>query len=120
MNPVIYKIFHLASVVILFGALGAAVYTPSNKTNKLAGILHGIALVLLLISGFGLLAKIWGNEFQWWVIAKLVIWFLLGGSYGLAKKRLISENAAFGFILFLGVLAAFFGNAPYLFVAGGN
>ncbi len=114
MNPVIYKIIHLASVVILFVVLGAGVYTSSNKSNKLAGALHGIALVLILISGFGLLAKIWDNSWHWWVIAKLVIWFLLGGSYALAKKRLLPENYAFLGIMGLGVLAAILGNIAYL------
>ncbi|MGJ8723865.1 MAG: hypothetical protein ACSHYB_04850 [Roseibacillus sp.] len=114
MDPVLYKIIHLAGVVILFGALGAGVYTASSKDNKLAGILHGISLVLILVSGFGLVAKIWDNQFTWWVIAKLVIWLLLGGSYALAKKRLLPENTAFAFILGLGVIAAVLGNIPYL------
>lgn len=114
MDPVIYKIIHLGSVIILFGALGAGVYTASSKDNKLAGILHGISLVLILVSGFGLLARIWGTEFHWWVILKVVIWLLLGGSYALAKKRLLPENTAFAFILGLGVIAAVLGNIPYI------
>ena len=114
MDPDIYKVIHLAGVIILFGALGAGVYTASSKDNKLAGMLHGISLVLILVSGFGLVAKMWGNQFTWWVIAKLVIWLLLGGSYTLAKKRLLPENTAFAFILGLGILAAILGNIPYL------
>lgn len=114
MDPDIYKVIHLAGVIILFGALGAGVYTSSNKNNKLAGILHGISLVLILVSGFGLLARIWGNQFTWWIILKLVIWLALGGSYALAKKRLLPENTAFAIILGLGVLAAILGNIPYL------
>lgn len=114
MDPDIYKVIHLGGIIILFGALGAGVYTASSKDNKLAGILHGISLVLILVSGFGLVAKIWDNQFTWWVIAKIVIWLLLGGSYTLAKKRLLPENTAFAFILGLGVLAAVLGNIPYL------
>ncbi len=114
MNPVIYKILHLVSVVILFGALGAGIYTSSNKNNKLAGILHGISLVILLVSGFGLLATVWSNQFTWWIAVKLVIWLLLGGSYALAKKRLLSENTAFLFVIGLGATAVILGNVPYL------
>lgn len=115
MEPsVIYKIIHLSGVIILFGALGAGVYTASSKNNKLAGILHGISLVLILVSGFGLVVRVLANEFTWWVIAKLIIWLLLGGSYALAKKRLLPENTAFAFILGLGVLAAILGNIRYL------
>lgn len=114
MDPDIYKVIHLAGVIILFGALGAGVYTASSKNNKLAGALHGISLVLILVSGFGLVAKIWENQFTWWIILKLLIWLLLGGAYTLAKKRLLPENTAFAFILGLGVVAAILGNIPYL------
>lgn len=114
MDPDIYKVIHLAGVIILFGALGAGVYTASSKNNKLAAALHGISLVLILVSGFGLLARLWGNQFTWWIVLKLLIWLLLGGSYALAKKRLLPENTAFAFILALGIIAAILGNIPYL------
>ena len=114
MSPVIYKIIHLIGVIALFGALGASIYTPSSKSNKLAGILHGISLLFIIVSGFGLLAKIYDNTFSWWVIVKMGIWLTLGGSYALAKKRLLPENTAFGIILILGALAAILGNITYL------
>ena len=115
MDPsVIYKILHLTGVIILFGSLGASIYTPSSKNNKLAAILHGISLLLLLVSGFGMLARLYGGQFHWWMIAKLVIWLCLGGSYALAKKRLLPENTAFAIILGLGILAAILGNSPAL------
>lgn len=114
MDPDIYKVIHLAGVIILFGALGAGVYTASSKNNKLAAALHGISLVLILVSGFGLVARLWGNQFTWWIVLKLLIWLLLGGSYALAKKRLLPENTAFAFILALGIIAAILGNIPYL------
>jgi hypothetical protein len=114
MDPNIYKVIHLAAVIILFGALGASIYTSSNKDNKLAGILHGISLLLILISGFGLIARIWDSQWQWWMFIKMAIWLLLGGAYTLGKKRLISENTAFGIVLGLGILAVILGNAPYL------
>lgn len=114
MDPTTYKVIHLAAVIILFGALGAGIYAPSNKNSKLAGILHGISLLLILVSGFGLVAKIWGNQFHWWTYAKIVIWLLLGGSYALAKKRILTENTAFAIVILLGILAVILGNIPYL------
>jgi hypothetical protein len=114
MDPNIYKVIHLAGVIILFGALGASIYTSSNKDNKLAAILHGISLLLILVSGFGLIARIWGSQWQWWMFVKMAIWLLLGGAYTLGKKRLISENTTFGIVLALGILAALLGNWPYL------
>lgn len=113
MDHTIYKVIHLAAIISLFGALGASIYAPSNKNGKLAGILHGVSLVLILVSGFGLIARIWGNEWHWWMFAKMAIWFLLGGSYALAKKRILAENTAFAFILILGILAVILGNFPY-------
>ena len=114
MDPDIYKVIHLSGVIILFGALGAGIYTPSSKGNKLAGALHGISLLLIIVSGFGLVAKIWSNQFTWWIILKLIIWLALGGSYALAKKRLLPEHTAFAIIIGLGIAAAFLGNVAYL------
>lgn len=114
MNPIIYKIIHLAAVVTLFASFGAAIYTASSKENKLATILHGISLLLLFVSGFGLVAKIWDNNWSWWIIAKLVIWLILGGSYGLVKKRLLPENTAFAIVIILGIVAVVLGNVAYL------
>lgn len=80
-----YKVVHLLGVVMLFTALGGTVLhalnggsRESNAGRALVGALHGISLLLILIGGFGMLARLGLiNGWPGWVHAKLAIWVLL-------------------------------------------
>lgn len=76
-----YKILHIFSVLMLFTALGtaAAGEAAGDRLRRLAGVAHGVALALILVAGFGLLAKlrILGS-IPGWVLIKFSLWFLLG------------------------------------------
>ncbi len=81
-----YKLLHLFGVLVLFTALGglvavAAAGGSNERLHKLAGMAHGIALVIVLVAGFGLVAR---NAFSggWppWVWLKLGIWALFGAA----------------------------------------
>ncbi len=63
-----------------FGVLIARVtLAPDNiSLRKLGSIVSGVGLLLLLFSGFGLFAKVCGNQFYGWVIVKMVIWVIFG------------------------------------------
>jgi hypothetical protein len=86
MSIEMYRLLHLAGVLFLFAAIGAmcaiAMYAgkddPSPKGKKVAGMLHGISLLVVLVAGVGMLHK---NNLSWdvWVWGKLVIWIALGG-----------------------------------------
>jgi hypothetical protein len=108
MDPLIYKVLHLAGVVGLFTALGSLIATDENGSSKLGSILHGISLILILVSGFGMVAK-FGYGFPGWVIAKLVIWFGLGAMLAVAKRKALPQGATFAVVLILGILAAWLG-----------
>ena len=106
-----YKILHLIGLVLLFLGVGAAVQrcaagTPDAPGKGLSAAAHGVGLLILLVAGFGLLARL---KIGWpmWVYGKLVIWLLLGASLFLAKKI---KNAAALVILF----AALGGAAAWL------
>lgn len=77
-----YKILHIFSVMMLFTALGtvaAAGTTGGGRLRRLAGVAHGLALALILVAGFGLLAKLrMLGSIPGWVLIKLGLWFLLG------------------------------------------
>jgi hypothetical protein len=83
MSPLIYKLLHILGLVMAFMGLGALVMmavdgaTPGKRGRALAGAFHGIGLLLLLVSGFGMIAK-YGYGFPLWVWAKIVIWLLFG------------------------------------------
>ena len=76
-----YKILHVFSALLLVTALGtlAAAHSPNDRLRRLAGVAHGIALVLLLVAGFGLAARLqmFGN-LPVWVYLKIGLWLLFG------------------------------------------
>jgi len=67
---------------------------------------HGIALIVILISGFGMQATL-HLGFPVWLILKIVIWLIFGGFIVLAKKSIISGFIAWFCIIALG-LSAFY------------
>ena len=111
MNPLLYKVIHLAGVIGLFTSFGAILASAGSceKCRKGATMMHGISLLLLLVAGFGLLTKLYQNQFHAWVIAKLVIWVLLGVAPVLAKRKLLPNGAILAGVLLLGVAAACLG-----------
>jgi len=54
---------------------------------KLLSIFHGVGLVLLLVAGFGMLARL-GIMWPWpgWVIVKVVLFAILGGFPALSRR----------------------------------
>ncbi|NRA44529.1 MAG: hypothetical protein HRU09_06190 [Oligoflexales bacterium] len=91
-----YKFLHLLGILSVFLAWGAlAIYRfsgenklgPSKSTFRLIMLTHGIGMVLALVAGFGLLARL-GIHGQWpmWVTIKLVLWLLLGVGVLLPKR----------------------------------
>ena len=87
-----YKVAHLFGVMLMFSALGAVVAAAAAgeanpRLKKLGGMAHGIALALILVAGFGLLAR-QGFDGGWplWVWLKLVIWLLFGAATMLVRK----------------------------------
>ena len=82
MSPLFYKFLHHVGLMMLFislGGLGALALT-GQATSKARGTfvaLHGVGLIVILVAGFGLLAKL-NYGFPVWVVVKLVLWLALG------------------------------------------
>jgi uncharacterized membrane protein SirB2 len=87
MNPLYYYLLHIFSLFVLTAHTFMAFANPDPASRKQTMIITGVASLLVLVSGFGLLAKIHGNKFEVWVIVKLVCWFLLSGLAGIAYRR---------------------------------
>jgi uncharacterized membrane protein SirB2 len=88
-----YKLLHIIGILLTFSALGGVfVYAGNggnkegNSLRKVIAISHGVGLVLLLVSGFGMLAKL-GLSFPMWVVPKLVIWLALGAAIALGYRK---------------------------------
>lgn len=92
----VYKVVHYSGIFILLTALGATLSraalgergsAPDPWRRRLVAI-HGIALFLILLGGFGMLARLditQGLGLPGWIWAKLAIWAALGGI--LAARR---------------------------------
>lgn len=106
-----YKVLHLVGVILAFLSLGglvAAARSGHTESRRIAGATHGIALLLILVSGFGILAKL-GLGFPPWVLIKALIWVALGGAIVLIRRRPQSATLWWWLLPLLGAAAAYLG-----------
>ena len=92
-----YKLIHLLGIFLTFMALGAVILRglnggsrDSNSARKLVSITFGVGLLIVLLGGFGQLARLdFGSPATWsgWIYAKLAIWLLIGGLFTLPNRR---------------------------------
>lgn len=106
-----YKILHLLGLFLLFLSFGAALLRSQLQEvsfKKNISTLHGIALALILIAGFGLLAKR-GIHWPWpgWVWVKLVVWIMFGGVIACIHRALLASQWMILILLVLGGLGAY-------------
>lgn len=110
-----YKLLHLLGIFVLFASLGglAALRMKASadrpEGSKVFNILHGLALAIILIAGFGALAKLgMGSPGAWgaWVWIKLVIWLLMGASLVAIKKAGKSAPTVLVLLTVLGAVSA--------------
>ena len=118
----VYKVVHLVGVMMVFLALGAVVMhvinggTKAHSFKRSLAITHGVGLLLSLVGGFGLLARlgIVQGGLPGWVIAKLVIWTLFGAVLGLIYKLKSAAKPIWILTLVLGATAAYLaGSKPF-------
>lgn len=102
----IYRLLHFAGIFTLLIALGASF--TGNKTNKSIAIWHGVGLLLILVSGFGMQA-VYKLGFPSWLIIKIVIWIIFGGFIVFAKRGLLKQTAAWVLILLMALSSAYLG-----------
>lgn len=128
MSYATYKILHLLGLMLVFLSLGGltvqAMMTPALPTGEgdkgeepaqakppgkaLLFALHGVGMLLLLVAGFGILAKL-KLGFPAWVHPKLLIWLILGAAPVIAKKAPPARIALFFVVTALGLAAAYLG-----------
>ncbi len=115
MSYEVYKIIHLVGIVLLFSGL-TGLLAIQMSTGKLEGkakslvfMSHGIGLLLILVAGFGMMArKGLISSIPGWIYAKLFIWLILGGILALVKRKgQLLGGKLFAVMLILFIAAAY-------------
>lgn len=92
----VYKVIHLLGIFLLLISLsGMAVFAINGGAKKdnvwrvRLAISHGVGLFLVLLGGFGMLARLGITAFPWpgWVYGKFAFWLVFGGLIALATKN---------------------------------
>jgi len=111
-----YKILHISGLILLFFGLSSALTVKmvgvnfTGSVKKMAFITHGVGLLLLLVGGFGMLARLGiTGGLPNWVLAKLGVWLLLGGAVALAKRKGQWGTPLMVLFVALGILATWLG-----------
>ena len=108
-------------VILALGGVATNAINGGGKTHswrKPIAITHGIGLLLSLVGGFGLLARlgIVHGGLPGWAILKLFIWVLFAALIGLIPRKPQLAKPLWILIILLGAIAAYLaGSKPVLF-----
>ena len=92
----LYEIIHVIGMAMLFVAIGGVAVHAANggtKTNsatrRLVSIVFGVGSFLILLGGFGMMARLGlvRGMPPAWLIVKMLIWLLLSGIVLLPYRR---------------------------------
>ncbi|HKJ03771.1 MAG TPA: hypothetical protein VJ997_14990 [Longimicrobiales bacterium] len=109
-----YKVVHYLGIFMLVTVLSATLARSakeglnSDPWRKRLGMIHGIALFLIVLGGFGMLAKL-DAGFPGWIVAKLGIWLVFAGLIAARKSADWSARA----LVLVPLLAALAGWIAY-------
>lgn len=118
----VYKVVHLLGVLMVFLSLGGATMHSINSGGKdhswrkPLSITHGVGLLLALIGGFGLLARlgVMHGALPGWVITKLGIWFVFAIMVGVVVRKKSWAKPLWLITILLGGVAAYLaGSKPF-------
>lgn len=89
-----YKLLHILGLILLFFGFGGLLLAAYSKVElkkpaRIMGfVTHGVGLLFILVSGFGMAARLgFMAGLPTWVKAKVVIWALLGVAISLVKRK---------------------------------
>ena len=78
---------------------------PKDAPSRLAQMTHGLAGLLILVTGFGMLGAL-HLGFPVWAWCKLAIWLILGGIVVAVRKSAAAARWLWWLLPLLGVVAA--------------
>lgn len=130
MSHAFYNILHVLGLILIIQSVAAAVYfrmygagsaagsaantvtsaAVQNPARKMLSIMHGVGMLFILVSGFGMLARLGMTAgLPNWIYGKLVIWLVFGASIALVNRGKGSPMLWWILIVVLGGAAAWMG-----------
>jgi uncharacterized membrane protein SirB2 len=106
MSLQVYKIIHLVSLFALFTSFSVSLF--GSQKSKFFKIFAGIATILVLVSGMGLMARSGighGTGWPLWIKMKFVIWGIVAVIIPIMIKRLPSLST-FTYVLMMSLFTA--------------
>ena len=111
-----YNVLHILGIVLVMSALGGiamhALNGGTKQTNvarRLVVSLHGLGMLLILVGGFGMLARLGfqhGATFPGWLLVKLAVWLTLAAIVIVPYRRPALAKPVYLALPVLGGLAA--------------
>lgn len=109
-----YHLIHIVGLICVFVGFGALL---SSESSRNAMKWHGIGLLISLISGFGMLAKMAkmlppdapSPYMNTWVLIKFGLWLVLGFLPVLAKRKVLPARIVVILAVVVGVVLAYLG-----------
>jgi uncharacterized membrane protein SirB2 len=108
-----YYLLHFLGILLVYCAYGVLIArgmlgSESKALRKFGMIASGIGLTLILVSGFGIIAKVaYADYTSPWVIIKIVLFLLLAGMQTLISRKPSLSQVWFWVIFLLGLAATF-------------
>lgn len=107
MSLQVYHILHLVGLMFVFIGFGSLLSTEGAKS---AMKWHGTGLLISLVSGFGMLAKMGiMKDMPTWVWIKIGLWLVLGFLPVLAKRRVVAAPVVVLLGVVIGITMAWLG-----------
>jgi hypothetical protein len=113
----VYKLVHFFGIFTVLVALAVTCFhamrggtRADNPARRGIALAHGMGMFLILLGGFGMLARlgIITAGLPSWIIAKLIIWGVLGAALALPYRVPRAARPLLWALPILGVLAAYF------------
>ena len=82
-----YHILHLLALIVLTAHTFMAFANPVPENRKRTMMITGIASLLMLVSGFGMIHILQVPYSSGWLIVKMVCWLFLSALAGLAYRK---------------------------------
>ena len=100
MNLQLYHILHVFSLLVLTAQTYMAFANPAPENRKRTMMITGIATLLLVVSGAGMVARMGFSWSSGWIIVKVLCWIALSALAGLAYRK----TQVRGLLSFIGLL----------------